>query len=51
MGKYRVYFRQINQTYIEVNAKSKEEARAKGIKEWKKEVISEMEVIEVSRQP
>lgn len=36
MARYRVYFNQINQTYFDVNAKDKEEAREKAKIEWKK---------------
>jgi hypothetical protein len=35
--KYRVYFNQINQTYIDIDASNPEEARIKAEKEWIKE--------------
>lgn len=35
IGKYRVYFDQVNATYFDVSARSKDEALKKGRKEWK----------------
>lgn len=35
--KYRVYIRQINQTYVDVSAASKEEAETKAQAEWKRD--------------
>ncbi len=34
---YRVFIEQVNQTYVEVSAKNREEAREKGYRKWRKE--------------
>ena len=34
---FRVYIGQVNQTYVEVQAKSESEARDKGYAKWRKE--------------
>lgn len=35
--KYIVYIEQVNQTYVEVEAKNEEEAREKGYAKWRRE--------------
>ena len=35
--KFRVWVSQVNQCFVEVSAKSKEEARAKGYRKWLKD--------------
>ena len=35
--KFRVYIEQVNQTYVEVDAKNEESAKIKGYKKWRKE--------------
>ena len=35
--KYIVYIEQVNQTYVEVTAKNKKEAREKGYVKWRRE--------------
>ncbi len=37
MPKFVVYIQQVNQTFVEVNAKDEEEAREKGKAKWRKE--------------
>ena len=36
-SKYRVYIGQVNQTYVEVSAKNKDEASEKGYRAWRKD--------------
>ena len=37
MNKYRVYFNQINQIYIDVNAEDRNDAIQKASREWKRD--------------
>ncbi len=46
--KFRVYIEQVNQTYVEVTAKTKEKAAEKGYRKWKKE-DAHSSVISVSK--
>ena len=34
---FRVYIEQVNQTYVDVRARSPEQARAKGYAKWRRE--------------
>lgn len=36
MPKYRVYIEQVNQSFVEVIADSKDKARDKGYRKWRK---------------
>ena len=49
MKKYRVWVEQVNQTWLDVEAKDKHEAREKGYKKWRKEYahsyVSYIEVV------
>ena len=35
--KYRVWIEQVNQTFVDVEAKSMDEARDKGYRKWRKD--------------
>lgn len=36
-GTYRVWIEQVNQTYVDVEAESEEDAREKGYRKWRRE--------------
>jgi len=37
MKKWRIYFEQINQTYLDVEARTEDSARLKAEREWREE--------------
>lgn len=45
--KYRVYFSQLNQTYVEVRAKDRTEAAKRASRKWRKE-FAQPQLLEVS---
>ena len=49
---FRVYINQVNQTYVEVQAKSESEARDKGYAKWRREDAHAniMSVIEIENK-
>ncbi len=47
MGKWVVYFEQVNQDAIEVEADTRDEARQKAMKDWKRNIYPNYTIVAV----